>query len=673
MMPRLIAVFVAVSVGFGAANAGERKVLLLNGFEPELMVQWAKKTGKRVRKNKDGQIAWPGIRGQLSTGDCTQGRHALVKRINKHLHYLRERGRESSRRTVGTVLKTWSVFTGCYPQDWSGYARLRLDVKSQDAPLRLRIDIEDSVIAPPLRRLFEIPAGKWVTAEFDLAEAARLRKVKLPAGGTTRPGNADLEGRIVNLSKMAGITITVEILKKPTTVKLDNLRLVSAGAEDGETKLPLVSDRRPFPVPAPLPPSSPQPREKLSCILNRAPIKWEDPTEIPLKGSSYGLQIFDVAPLDNDRMLMAVGTTSVMKTVDGGKTWTGLDGTLNKPTKAIDHDTTAPGRIAAAMSPDIMLLGTAKCSGRATPVDSYSVLVKFDGRHWKPRPRGLVDVDDRHCPEHRVRIVRLPNGRIWSCWMNEDRWYKYRMRARYSDDEGKTWRDASANGLIEVTTRGMKNPYAVTWWVEKPTMPDWVAAGAMGNIGTISHDNRHSHMQIAPWGRNVICAFMTGGKMVTATFDGTKWSAPRPAGIPGEPASMVQLADRTVYLATSAGKLFRLEGGKWTEDSPPGGVGQGRLPYPGCDRTRLSVAGDVLVAIWSDGKKLFTSQKPKGGAWSKTHEIFNEERGVHHIAAPARSVENFVPFVWSITKASARFVRIPVNGTKKQSVKGGGK
>ncbi|MFH0982062.1 MAG: hypothetical protein V2A79_11030 [Planctomycetota bacterium] len=43
----------------------------------------------------------------------------------------------------------------------------------------------------------------------------------------------------------------------------------------------------------------------------------------------------------------------------------------------------------------------------------------------------------------------------------------------------------------------------------------------------------------------------------------------------------------------------------------------------------------------------------------------NEERGVHHIGAPVRSVENFVPFVRSITKGGARFVRVPVQQPEK--------
>jgi hypothetical protein len=659
-----VVLMVTAGLSAAAASAAEKEALLLNGFEPEVIAQWAAKTGKRARKGEDGQPSWPGIRGRLSPGDCTEGKHALVKRIDKHLQYLRDGGRESSRRTVGGVFKTWSVFRGCYPEDWSGYVRLRLDVKSQDAPLQLRVDLEDSVIAPPLRRLYRVPAGKWVTLEYDLAEASRLRRVPVPGEEDDSRGAAELSGRLINLEQMAGICVTVERLEKPTTVKLDNLRLVAAGTREGETELPVLTDPRPFVLPEPLPPSSPEPREPLTGKLNRAPLEWEEPVEIPLASGSYGLQLFDVAPVDNDRMLMAVGTIGVLKTLDGGKTWTGLDGVANKPTRVIDHDTNAPGRIAAAMGPDLMVLGTAKCSGRATPVDSYSVLVRFDGTDWKPQPRGLVDVDDRHCPEHRVRAVRLPGGRIWACWMHEDRWYKYQMHARYSDDEGRSWRDAASNGLLQLTTRGRSNPYCTTWWLERPAMPEWAAGAALGNVGSLTHSNRHSHMQIVPWGRNVLCAYVTGGKMVFATFDGTRWSQPRAAGVEGEPSAAAHLEDRTVYLATSAGKVYRLEDGKWTEDSPPGGVGQGRLSYPGCDRTRLSVAGSVLVALWTDGRKLFVSQKPKGGAWSKAREIFDEERGVHHIGAPVRSVENFVPFVWSIRgkTAGARFVRVPVKG-----------
>jgi len=188
-------------------------------------------------------------------------------------------------------------------------------------------------------------------------------------------------------------------------------------------------------------------------------------------------------------------------------------------------------------------------------------------------------------------------------------------------------------------------------------MPDWAPEQALGLIAPM---HPHSRPEIAPWGDHVMVAFGQNYRISCSFFDGVRWGAALPTRIKGFPASLAHFDGKTVYLATNAGKVYRLDGGKWVEDPPPGGVGTGRLPYPGCSKTRLSVAGNVLVAIWTDGKRLFTSQKPAGGDWSKPKEIFNEERGVHHIGAPARSVENFVPFVWSIRKAGARFVRIPV-------------
>jgi hypothetical protein len=650
-------------------------VKLLNGFEPEVLKEWAGRRKapkwsslKVYRIGADGLPYGGGMVGKLTEGDATQGEHAMVRQIPRtvgkrrdwSLSYLKnEKAKESIRRTSGLLLNTFGAFRDFYPQDWSGYAKLRLDIKSEGAPLRLRVEIEDSMIAPPLKRVYQVPANKWVAVEFDLAGAARLHEVKLSETEAQRLGVKKLKGRRINLKAMANMRISIELLKSKAVVKLDNIRLVATGSQDGETKLPVLTDKRPFPIPAELPPSQPVPREKIECKLNTAPVKWEEPAVIPLRGGSYGLQLFDVAPLDNDRMLMAVGTGSVLKTVDGGKTWTGLSGTPNKPTKVIDHDTNAPGRWAAAMGPDIMVLGTAKCSGGATPIDSYSVLTKFNGQDWKVRPRGLVDVDVRHCPEHKLKLVRLPNGRIWACWLHYNRFGGNDINARYSDDEGKTWRDATSNGLLKLTTRGRTNPYGTTWWLEQPAMPAWAPKHGTGRIGRM---NAHSRPAIAPWGDHVMVVFMEGSHLVCSFFDGEKWSEPAKTGLKGYAAALAHFERKTMYMAATNGKVYRLEGTKWVEDSPPGGVGKGKLGYPGCSKTRLSAAGKVMVAVWTDGKKLFTSQKPAAGNWSKPKEIFNEERGVHHIGVPARSVENFVPFVWTIKGAvgGARFVRIPV-------------
>jgi hypothetical protein len=657
-----------------AASGEEKEVLLLNGFEPKVLKEWAKRRKaakwsalKVVRIGKDGIPTGGGMTGQLAKGDTTQGEYAMVRHIPRaggrrdySLSYLnKETTKESILRRMGLLLNTFGTFRDFYRQDWSGYARLRLDIKSEGAPIRLRVEIEDSVIAPPLKRIYQIPADKWVSVEFDLADAARLREVELSEVEAKDLGVKKLKGRLINLKEMANMRITIELLKSKAVIKLDNIRLLTEKVLENETKLPLIVDKSSFPVPVSLPASKPIAREKIKAQLNTTPLKWESPVEISLKGGSYGLQLFDVAPLDNDRMLMAVGTGAVLKTIDGGKTWTGLDEKPNKPTKVLDHDTNAPGRWAAAMGPDIMVLGSAKCTGGATAVDSYSILTKFNGQDWKVQPRGLVDVDVRHCPEHKLKLVRLPNGRIWTCWLHYNRFGKNDINARYSDDEGKTWRDPAANGLLKLTTRGKTNPYATTWWLEQPAMPDWAPKQALGRIASM---NAHSRPAITGWGQQVICVFAQGSRLVCSFFDGTRWSQPVNTGLKGYAVSIVRLKGKSVYIATTTGDVYRLEGQKWVKDSPAGGVGKGHLPYPGCGKTRLSVAGEVLVAVWTDGKKLFTSQKPKDGNWSKPKTIFTEERGVHHIGMPERSVKNFVPLVWSITKASARFMRIPVQG-----------
>jgi hypothetical protein len=659
-----------------AAARGGEQVRLLNGFEPEVLRQWigkhpAKKAGYegRVCVDEQGRPCGGGSGCPSVKGDATEGQHAMVMEIPGRrkwsLNFLkRADAKESIRRRCGYLLCHCGAFRDYYPGDWSGYARFRADVKCQGSPMTLRVILEDSISVShyTLTRVFKVPAEEWVTVEVDLAEAARLREVKAPAGGNGGSGgNGVLKGRLLNLREMANVWIGVERVEAKCAVKLDNLRLVAAGAREGETELPVLTDTRPFVLPEPLPPSRPKPREPLTGKLNRAPLEWERPVEIPLEGRSYGLQLFDVAPVDNDRMLMAVGTIGVLKTLDGGKTWTGLDGAANKPTRVIDHDTNAPGRVAAAMGPDIMVLGVAKCSGGGIPIESYAILTAFDGAGWKPGKRGLVDVDDRHCPEHGVHLTRQPNGRIWACWMHRPRTLPHFVAARYSDDGGSTWRDSSSNGQLRITSRGQTNVYGMTWWQEQPAMPEWAPRQAVGRVADIS---AHSRPLVAPWGDEVLAVFGSGGKLHCSFFDGKKWGPPAAAGISGEAASLCHFEGKTVYLAATDGEVYRLEDTRWIKDSPPGGVGKGKLDYPGCRPTRLSAAGKVLVAVWTDGKKLFTSSKPGGGrgGWSNPREMFDEERGVHHIGAPTRSVENFVPFVWSIRgkSAGARFLRVPV-------------
>ncbi len=662
-----------------SAAAGEKKVLLLNGFEPKVIKEWFEKHPvKKIGyagyvfcspKGKFFGGRWPSVE-----GDATEGKWALVRELPgevvrsdrwKFAYLKNEKASETGLRRAGKLVCHGGSFRHYYPTDWTGYAKFRADVKCQGSTLRLRVILEDaiSISQHTLLRRFEVPADKWVTVEVDLAEAARLREVKLPPEEAKRLGVKKLKGRLLNLKEMANIWIGIELIKGKCTVKLDNIRLVAPGAQKAESKLPVVSDKRPFPVPEFLPKSAPAPRAKIAGKLNRAPLKWEQPVEIP--GASY---TWDVAVVDNDRMLMAVKTDKVLKTVDGGRTWTGLDGTPNKPTKIIKHDLNAPGRGAEALGPDLLLLGVAHCAGGGAPVDHYSHLVKFEGGKWNSGPRSLVDVDVRHCPEWKVDAVRLPNGRIWACWRHYDRFAREYVAARYSDDEGRTWRSAASNGLARIANRGKTDSYGMTWWLEQPAMPAWVPAQALGLVAPMYYQLPMPRPEIAAWGDQAMIAIPAAGKRtVCSFFDGEKWGKPVPTGFKGGCASLTHLEGKVVYMATIEGEVYRLEGAKWIKDTPPGGVGTGRLPYPalrGCSKTRLSAAGKVMVCTWvsAGGRELFVSQKPKGGDWSKPRKIFNEERGVQWIGAPVRSAENFVPLVWTIRgkRSGARFLRIPV-------------
>ncbi|MFH0980556.1 MAG: sialidase family protein [Planctomycetota bacterium] len=638
-------VFAVAMVDVRIVAAGE-EVRLLTGFEKEQMLEWG-------AKEKLGASV-------IAEGDTTQGKWALCRGFDdvKSLAGPYEKGKfryletgEGYRPLVAWVFNThlynrnWfnKPFGEMFPTDWSAYDRLRLDAKSTKSAAHLRLILEDGLITPFLHRVYKVPAGEWVTLEFDLAEAGREREVALSPAEAKRIGKEKVKARLLDLSRMANAGVLLEQADTPTAILLDNLRLIARGAK-AEEKLSVVRDESPFPVPEGLPPGRLQPRDLPDeGKMNRKPLEMQPPVRIDFgrakKGGYARLALVRraLAAVDNDRMVLAfqgAGYINVLKTTDGGKTWTGLKGEAQGT--SCEHSFHAPAVVAASAGPDILILHATRCNGGSTPHDMAFRHVKFNSESWELRPPGLVDIDCRHCPEFKVDVIRLGDGRFWGVWAHHDRFDRVNFRARFSDDEGQTWRDPDSNGMIEVTRPDGKHAVPVTWWKE----PFGVAELTNAN-GKVC-DPCGARPMLTPYGDHVALFFVVAGDGTWwSYFDGASWSKAQRA-CKELATSVVTEGAKTVYLA-AGDKILRLEGEKWLEDSP--------WEVPKSDRDALlSVSGNILTCSWlekegEDMVRVLVAQKPGGDKWRKPQEVAQETTSLT-LMAPQYSPPNFVPLAW---------------------------
>ena len=651
--------------------AGGEGVRVLAGFEKDEALKWG-------YVERDGQLVTPrdvelkgNAQGEwgraIAKGDAAQGEWAYVRRFSKDQwnYYMRGGAPEEFLYPNCTVFTSFGAFRKMFPADWTGYDRLRLDVKCHDSPATLRLHLEDDLIAPQLTRDYQVPAGKWVTLEFDLAEAARLREVKLPPELAGKLGGEVLKARLLNLARMANILLRADKADRQTSVLVDNIRLLAPGAAD-EGKLDVLTDKSPFPAPEPLPiPEGPAKPGKPQGARNRAPLKPEEPNKAALgNGGSYGNLSLPraLAAADNDHLIFgqSIGRIEAAQSADGGKTWTDLAGKAGATT-ICQHTCQAPGNVAVAAGEDLFVFYTARCGGAGSPKDMYCRRAGFDGTGWKLGEPRLVDLDVRHCPEHLVRALRLANGRIWVVWMHFDRFGQNYLRGRYSDDGGGLWQSPDSNGLL--TVRRSRDPAAlpvgVTWWQEAPA--GWTAPEGGRSGGLPGSFHPHGGFQLAAYGESLACIYAEGDNATSWTwFDPARKSWTPPAQVFrsfGGAASAATVGEKTVYAALRGkAKIMRLDAGGWVEDAPGGYSGGGTL----------SVAGSTLWCFWpeeKDGRTLIlAARKPAGGAWSAPEKLAEETEKLQGLSAPARAPEGFVPLAWGPRGGWVKFLRVPADG-----------
>ena len=645
---RRAALFLTLALWAASAAAGEK---LLLSFEKD---ECWKLAGSK--KEKDGRLVIRynsyGTFHYMQKGDVTRGQWALARSYKGAFDPFGKGFTESG---LAAVQRTGRLLNGFgwmaakkLAGDWSAFDRLRVDLKSTKAAARVSIRVADRRTVPVPERRYGVKPGRWVTLEFDMAAASdskRLDRSKLKKGHELFfrcRGSALYPARVLDRKEAFAVFVNLIKCEGPTTILLDNLRLVPRGAK-AESKYPVITDESPWPQPEALPAETkPERPARLKPPGLGGKLKPGKPVTIDLsklRGTTYGRMHNDrcgIAAADSLRMAInvAVGMNrAVLVTNDGGVSWRGLGrparltrlpagnkASVDKPPLLFRGNLMMVGACStpADDGADLLFVTLKHCSGGEEPSWVWFKRVAFNGKTgWRAGPSRVVDVDSWHCPEHTMDLLRLPNGRIWAAWSPLSR--AGGVAARYSDDGGKTWR-------------------------------------ALGeHLGRGKHGGKRP--LLLPYQKGAACFFKQGWQeyFTWAKTDGKKWSAPaRPVPkLRGGPISGASVGRKELFVLTGfrkTRKLLHLAAGKWTEEKG--------VPFA---PMRLSAAGKKLLAVGIKAGKVVMAARAAGGGWSAVKELAAAEKGTVDLAVPRTAPKGFLPMVWS-TKAgrTIKFLRVPL-------------
>ncbi|MFH0922037.1 MAG: T9SS type A sorting domain-containing protein [Fibrobacterota bacterium] len=643
-------------------------VKLLAGFEYDEMQTW----GWNGTTVADWINSGSGSLGTLFQGDATEGEWAVGRGFSSDAvsWYLTSPlvPENNILYTQGRVFQTYGFLESWMGSDWSGYDRMRMDIKSTTDSCVVWLSLQDELTSPFLIRRYVVPGNQWVTLEFNLADAAKEIQVPLSGEGAAYWGVDTLKGRVLNLSEMANLSVNVTHFYhvQAQHVVVDNLRLLKAGAEDGGT-WPLLRDTTAFQTVQELPPQSPVWTNRYTGARNTAPLTLGEPSFIDLGAGDPGYAYltgmpYAISAVDNDRI--AIGSWiygGVRKTLNGGQDWTSVPGFF--------HSYQAPGSIIASSGDDLMGFYTSKCGGGGVSTAMYFRRLQFNGTDWKFTTRKLITPNSWHCPEWKVNGIRLPNGRIWMLSAHTTRYRGIWMRGWYSDDEGETWRWPNASGLTDAEawrTYGTEhgNLTGAELWVDNSG--EWEYEGKTASLGTITTSLQYSAFfpMLVRYGDEVACFWLDGNNNTIkwSHSDGKRWTPPTTllSSMTSRPSGAVyHEATGDIYFANGQ-KIYRFDGMNAPVDITPalctGGI--------------LSLSGNLLMNVWkeqSGGQYLirYCTQELPNGTWSEAHTLATEDVSFN-LTSTQSAPENFFPVAWAFTGSTTKwlkFQRIPIAGT----------
>ena len=649
-----------------SAGGGEK---LLCSFEKDEVARWGAKFKTESGKEyvTERFVTYVDV-GAGTAETATEGKWALVRRINDRYGFLAPGNKTHpyELHRCGTVLNTYGWFRKAFPSDWTGYELLRMDVRAEKTGVRLRLEIEDEFIPEPVAREYVVSDGEWVTIEVDLKQAARERRL--------------------DLSKMVNIVLTaVERSSKDAmefAVLVDKVRLAKAGMP---CALKVLRDGSPMTLPP-----RPKAAAKETAPLNISAAAKADGavSSVAADGGGYALMAaMDrcIGGFGGGGVIVVPGHTAYLS-LDGGKSWTGLDGRPGGTRIAADFRGRHRATATVYGADVLMAFCTDRCAGGGGRTMNKATSAIRSGDRWKIGPETPFEFGQRHCVD-RLSMVRDAAGREWVAWNQVNVLHGTEVRAKWRYPGGEEWFQCGENARIYPHgAAGGAGPYLTAcgegvacFWRDESQGALWsravpvrtkVAAlkegGAIEVAAGTSAGIRIGANLVMERNGKYLAAFTvtkTTGNMSTAAPD------PGPAGIAKEgdellafawspasdiekgrwePSSAATLPDGTVFAALQspgkAPKVMRLEGGRWVQDSPAGIGGW---------RPMLSACGGRLTCAWFEGKTVFLCARGPDGKWGGAKKIAEEQDLIETIAAPLVGPENFVPIAWSTKKRDA--------------------
>lgn len=710
--------------GCSFAAEGEK---LLFGFEKEEVEKVAQKDRGIAKFEDNGDYVFlvgteknfqasemAAIRPMLGSMEkCSQGKYSckvVEKNIGLHvarypefripgyrLQALHQAEPRANMRTP-EIFNTSGWYEMVFPKDWSGYELLRVDVciETADQVAKLMLEVEDEQVEPPVSLTFDPPpAGKWVTLEMDLAQAARERKldVKNMANIWVRVDLKDMLETVRRLHRLVRDPAGKEEVEQLRfRAWVDNVRLAKRGAPSAypvlegkrsvyTAKLPrsyaveehMLKDLFPEPIPIPtdfqpageakfmalnlmqrpmiVPASTEMPKE-VSIPVPKGPVKLSGPSTAPIRdmiikgcldtkdenANIYNsVRLSSVAAAAPDYVLVGFYIFQMGSLRAGPTAQVPLGRLCTAAIATFDGGRTWKGLDGKSDWPTVMGGNISKVPPR---------LVDLGGNLGGVYQFGCAALGEAHIgyPTDRMFFVRtvFTGDAYWKSpkyFVSSDPRHCHNVGSGdlFLAPSGRIW---GAWSGLDRHSFGDPIPSFSTWVHYSDdggkTWTGWRGPDLNGVVPFVGR----GQVQIVPYRGQVAVI----GQKGCTVFDGKTWSPVTAIGVGPYVLSDCIAFGEEIYVSDDTGPVRRYDGKEWKPFELAGRTGF---------RGRIAVCGGkkmVFVEPDETGKKLLMWQKD-GAEWRGPKELIAEQKPIVQLRVQRYAPESFVPVAYMCASA----------------------